>query len=345
MDDNAAVLEVDGETDYFLSSQKSYKLQPVPISSNTLWRSSWSSKTVKQSFWRRLPKTKPVLYLLLLNLLQAYGFYMLSDLLTLQNSVFKRIDSADVSPIRNVIIIGFPSLFYPLGGILGDVYLGRHTISLVCLFILWISSIILTVILVACSYVSTNLVLDVVIPVILLVVIGAVDGVFQINWLTFGADQLCNAPTEEVSSFIYYWYWSKNVGIVLAIFTNTALSRVSTVVAGYGGFSPLIAAVALTVALILHKLCKDNFDTEWTNMNPIKHICGVLCNAASSRPRHSFISAFRYGEDPPSGLEYARQYHGGKYTDEQVQDVRSFARIAIMIVTLSGFMATYAAVS
>lgn len=340
----------ENETSYLLSSQykpkRNYKLNRIsaPISR---WRSRWSTRTIKQSFWRRLPKTKPILAILLINCLQSYAFLLVTDILTLENSVYNIISANEAinSAIMMVVILGLPSIFYPLGGVLGDVYIGRQTISQVCLLVMWITSILVTITLLICSYYNRFLIMNVVIPVTLLVVIAIVDGIFQINWLTFGADQLCNSPTEEVSSFIYSFYWTKNIGNVAGIATNTLLSRVSTSVAGRGGFSPLVATIALTIAILVHRACKESFDIDRRNINPIKHICGVLINAATSRPRNPFISAFRYGEDPPSGLEYAREYHGGKYSEEQVQDVRTFGRIVLFIMTLSGFMITYAAVS
>ena len=306
---------------------------------------SW--KNAKLSLWRRLPRTRPVILVVLIHLLQYYGYHLLVSL-ALENSV-NRMHVAKTHTWSNTVfsvgLYGFPSLFYPLGGILGDVYVGRKLMSRICLFILWSLSIMLTINLTICSYVKESVTFNVILPVIILVAIGIFEGIFEINLLTYGAGQLCNAPSEEVSSFIYLWYWSKNAGAVLGIFTDSAFKKVPETVAGRGGFPPLAGAAVLTAALLLHRYCQDSFETESRNLNPIKHVCGVLCNAAYSRPRHLFISAFRYGEDPPSGLEYARQYHGGKYTDEQVQDVRSFGRILLVIATLSGFMITYGAVS
>lgn len=329
----------EGSTSYSTSrsSSRGYK------SSFTIFSTggavSW--RNVKLSMWRRLPRTRPVIYVLLIHLFQCFGYQLLAE----QNSVHILKNQWN-NTIFSVGIYGFPALFYPIGGILGDVYFGRKLMSRICLFIIWFFSILLTINFTICSYVNEdNVAFNVVLPIVFLVIIGIFEGIFEINLLTYGAGQLCNSPSEEVSSFIYMWYWTKNLAAVLGIFSSTGFREISTAVAGHSGFPPLATATALTVALLLHRACQDNFETESRNRNPIRHICGVLCNAAHSRPRHQFISAFRYGEDPPSGLEYARQYHGGKYTDEQVQDVRSFGRILLVILTLSGFVSTYGAVS
>lgn len=101
----------------------------------------------------------------------------------------------------------------------------------------------------------------------------------------------------------------------------------------------------MTAALGLDKLAKRTFDIDRMNSKVISQVCGVLYNAAKRRPRPAFISAFKYGEDPPSGLDYAREYHGGKYTDEQVQDIRSCGKILILVCCISGFSIAYTAVS
>ena len=146
---------------------------------------------------------------------------------------------------------------------LGDVYVGRKLMSRICLFILWSLSIMLTINLTICYYVSKESVtFNVILPVIILVAIGIFEGIFEINLLTYGAGQLCNAPSEEVSSFIYLWYWSKNAGAVLGIFTDSAFKKVPEIVAGRGGFPPLAGAAVLTATLLLHRYCQDSFETE-----------------------------------------------------------------------------------
>ena len=219
---------------------------------------SW--KNAKLSLWRRLPRTRPVILVVLIHLLQYYGYYLLVSL-ALENSV-NRMHVAKTHTWSNTVfsvsIYGFPSLFYPLGGILGDVYVSRKLMSRICLFILWSLSIMLTINLTICYYVGKESVtFNVILPVIILVPIGIFEGIFEINLLTYGAGQLCNAPSEEVSSFIYLWYWSKNAGAVLGIFTDSAFKKVPEIVAGRGGFPPLAGAVVSTAALLLHRYCQD----------------------------------------------------------------------------------------
>jgi hypothetical protein len=326
------------ETSQAFSTQSEvygYRHQSHPYG---LFRTKFVSnlKAIKNSFWIRLPKNKQILYVLLLTLLQSYAFYMVSD---------GMIGPQSLKVLVGVVSVGFPAIFFPLGGILGDVYIGRHRMSLISLFISWATYILLTISLIIsyCSF-PLHTISSIVLPLASLIIIGITDGIFRINWLTFSADQLINAPSEEIDAFIYYWYWSGNLGLLLASLTSLALTFLADDQLILQLLS-LISATALTAILLIDRAIKNQFEVDRRNPNPIKHIFGVLCNAVVSRPKNLFISAFRYGEDPPSGLEFAREYHGGKYSDEQVDDVRSFAKIALIILSLSGFSATYAGVS
>ena len=108
---------------------------------------------------------------------------------------------------------------------------------------------------------------------------------------------------------------------------------------------PMLSVTVLTVAIVFETCTSTLYDAEHKNTNPVQLVCGVIYNSRQWCQPPPFRSAFRYGEDPPSGLDYARQHHGGKYTDEEVEDVRTFGRIMVFILSLSGYMIIYSAVS
>lgn len=334
------------------STNSTYELDNSAATSRYI---SWSAKRrhFVNNFWRRIPKSKAVAYILLINALQSIAYSIV-----IQKTITDVLGASQHTDLTTLVVLavqaGIPALFYPIGGIIGDVYLGRHFISVVCLFISWISYCVLSFSLSIADNISEEVVkftFEKVISLLTLIVIVASDGIFQVNWLTFGADQLINAPSEETSSYIYWWYWTKNLGIVIGILVDTSLAALLGLSIYYPVIKsvipclvPFISAVIITVVILLHKKIRYMFDHERVNKNPLSQICGVFYNALTSRPKQPFLSAFRYGEDPPSGLEYARQYHDGKYTDEQVGDVRSFVRIILVIIMISGYSATYVGV-
>ena len=46
---------------------------------------------------------------------------------------------------------------------------------------------------------------------------------FEANAIQFGLDQLLEAPTPKVFSFIHWYYWSQNVGGLVMFYTYYAL--------------------------------------------------------------------------------------------------------------------------
>lgn len=337
----------------------------VDRSTATVIRSSkglnWKVKVARNSK-RRIPKSKAVVLILVINVLQSFCFYTIVQ--STVQTIIKTIDipknglliydeDSKLQFFDNLVLgiqIGFPALFYPIGGILGDVYIGRRKISLICMFISFTSYVTLSFSLSIAYIHSTSSVFGIALPLLALLLISISNGVFNINWLTFGADQLINSPTDEVSGYIYYWYWTKNLGLFLATLTTSLLSFVPPWLSIenqiVSSIIPLISAVTISIAIFIDLYASSLYDRERNNANPVKQVLGVLCNALTSRPkRRPFMTAFRYGEDPPSGLDYARQYHDGKYTDEEVGDVKSCCRIFILVALISGFTAIYFAVS
>lgn len=178
---------------------------------------------------RRLPKSRSTVYILLINVLQVYGFYGIIEFVLddVVNALVGKSISDQVAPLVAVLGYSIPALFYPIGGIIGDSYLGRHRTSKACLVLSWLSHVVLCfslIITALFSLTSDHGTIASVVPMLAILLISLSNGVFQINWLTFGADQLINSPSEEISSFIYWWYWSKNLGIVLAICTDIGVS-------------------------------------------------------------------------------------------------------------------------
>ena len=310
-----------------------------------------TKKATKQVFFGRLLKTKNVILILVVWFLESYAFYGVSEATM---NCLRTFATGWSSFIQVGSTYGFPALFFPLGGILADVF-GRHRVSRICLLLLWISSAIFTMSVSIATMFEGGLpvtVFGAVIPICTLVVTGVSHGIFQISWMTFGGDQLVDAPTSEVSSYIYWFYWVMNLGQTLGTLTFASLLFLSRLQVDWQliphvvpVLQPFVSFSALTSALLLEYCISDRFEPERNIRNPLTLICGVMKNSVMSRPKPAFISAFRYGEDPPTGLEFARTYHGGKYTDEEVEEVQTFWRMLPVLLSISGSLIVYNGVS
>ena len=315
---------------------------------------------IKRSCRIRCLTSKPVVFILALNALVCYAFFGLTQKAVVQ-SVLKdtMIESRSglIAVIQQGLEFGIAYLCYPLGGLLADVYVGRHLTMKICLLIVWLANAVFSLSaafgsnLAGSAGAAEKSALLTWLPAVCLVVNSIGGGVFQISLLVFGGDQLCDAPSDVVSSYIYWVYWTKNLGGFLGwlLYTGVAIMQpLDTDIKQLNfvpALQPMLAVIALTAALVFDMCTSKHYDVEHKNTNPIRLICGVIRNSKQWRRPPPFMSAFRYGEDPPSGLDFARQHHGGRYTDEEVEDVRTFGRVMVFILSLSAFLLPYNGVS
>ena len=126
--------------------------------------------------------------------------------------------------ISVITILGLLFLLYPLVGHLTDVYMTRYRSLKWSFGFLIIAACIGTIyegILIAILIIEKSKVLQhnhsylFVVPIILFLVYIIGLGFFQANAIQFGLDQLLEAPTPKLISFIHWYYWAQNFGSLL----------------------------------------------------------------------------------------------------------------------------------
>ena len=227
------------------------------------------------------------------------------------------------------IIVG---MTLPLAGWLADVRFGRYKVIHCSMWIMWFSALLL-----ACGEVVLWL-LNVDfhdnyhrILLILLCPLGIGFGSFQANIIQFGVDQLIDASSSEIMTFIVWFAWASissisTVGTVVT-YTSEKLKILST----------LLVCVNITVALSLNLLFKNVLIVEPATQNPFKLIYGVIKYAIKNKyPRQR--SAFTYCEDElPSRIDFGKMKYGGPFTTEQVEDVKTMFRVTAVLFMVCTF--------
>ena len=173
----------------------------------------------------------------------------------------------------------------------------------------------------------------------LLIAVGSAG--VQVNLIPFGADIVLYKTSEELSSYFYWNYWGRNLGglaYALSLFCNASDQ--------YLAWSAFIAAFALTLALSLIFLCGKWLTDDQAHQNPPKLIWNVLCYAFSTQ-RPTARSAFSFtGEvERPSRLDLAKLQHGGRFCAEEVEDVKTFLQLLLLLFSIGGALAVYTGVS
>ena len=253
-------------------------------------------------------------------------------------------------------------MLYPLVGHLTDVYLTRYRSlkwSLGILLITTSSLLIYCITDIAVSGIwKTGIIyhLQVDVPVYCIVSILLFIGLalFLANAIQFGLDQLLEAPTPKLIAFIHWYYWAQNVGRLVLMYTlgigllildgfdkitkgalSDALNRSKDSII----IVPLCITVTSIVAAIFVKFftSRKHLYVQKAGLNPFKNIYKVLKYSWKHKvPEHR--SAFTYWEeDIPRRIDLGKNKYGGPFTNEEVEDTKTFLRILPLLLCLFGY--------
>ena len=226
---------------------------------------------------------------------------------------------------------------FPVANLLAEVVVGRYKFISFLLKVLWVLRIVGLGISV-CEYcLQTRSVTSYMIGYYLIdIPTISLNGAFVAVTIPLGLDQIAGASTTNIIAYVVWYLWvifsSYSIGeILVPIFYHcTSLQTMEVRI-----MMSLMSALLFSVALILdfcfhHKLVK-----EPVTVNPVSFIFKVLKYAA----KHKYPvqrSAFTYCEnEQPTRLDYGKSKYGGPFTTEQVEDVKTFWRILVVILVIS----------
>ena len=288
--------------------------------------------------------------------LQGYVVILVVSLLVeLFNYSQKRYLSNFVILSVRIIILcvqGVMYLSYPLLGHLADVYLNRYRAlkcSLVTIVVGQTGIIALSLINVCVrlygSRVFEHEASFVIIIPGCITMIGI--GLFEANVIQFGLDLLLEASTPELIKFIHWYYWSRSVGSLLLFYIGTGIINFAQVYFYYEVselWDKVLPPASLTIAcaiaiatLILFLVNRKHFYIQRAGLNPFKNIYKVLKYSWKHKvPEHR--SAFTYWEeDIPPRIDLGKNKYGGPFTNEEVEDTKTFLRILPLLLCLYGY--------
>ena len=162
---------------------------------------------------------------------------------------------------------------------------------------------------------------------------SGLQGAFISVAIPLGLDQIAGASNTNINALVMWSVWNIFSGfstaeILAKVFYQCSHMQASVIMS-------LLPVLLLSVGLILdfhfhHKLVK-----EPVTVNPVSLIFKVLKYAA----KHKYPvqrSAFTYCENErPTRLDYGKSKYGGPFTTEQVEDIKTFWRVLVVIVVIS----------
>ena len=263
-----------------------------------------------------------------------------------------------LSPNFNSLVLvsfqGVMFLVYPLLGHLADVYLTRYRTlkyGLTMIFASGVGGVICAVVyaITRSKHLTYKIILEIVVaPFIVALILGA--GLFQATAIQFGLDQLPEASTPKLIAFIHWYYWAHNVGrlIIFYLFYGGVIAIVETCKATTysqakniqvisGAVAALIVLSIAIATTILFCVSKKKFYILKAGINPFKIIYKVLKYSWRHKiPENR--SAFTYWEeDIPRRIDLGKNKYGGPFTNEEVEDTKTFLRILPLLLCLFGY--------
>ena len=248
-------------------------------------------------------------------------------------------------------ILALVMVFYPLSGFIADVYCGRFRIIRISLCLLLLHLILICIIEIIGlaklqsvkfyrypEFFYSPLGVCVVVfslAALTFFVLGLAG--YQANFVQFGLDQLFEAPSHHLGLFVHYAVWSFQLGsvpvLLLPVFwcKNHKLKMVIYYIL-YP--LPLVTLILVSALLFVNHGRKSWFFTEVRRKNPYKTVFKVIKFARNhSHPLRR--SAFTFSDNfIPSRLDFAKERYGGPFTTEQVENVKTFLRILVVLLSI-----------
>ena len=216
---------------------------------------------------------------------------------------------------------------FPITGCLADVFCTRYRLIKISMWLIWVSVVIQSAVSVIFNVTGeidgSSLSQGITIALLILNTLGLAG--FVSNIIQFGMDQLRDAPTTEITSFIVWYIWTFNLGILCGLISRSCLCSTLKLVA------TLFVPACISLALGLDSIFNHWYVKEPVGQNPFRLFFGVLRYAIKNKYPHQ-RSAFTYWEDKPhSRIDLAKDKYGGPFTTEQVEDVKIVLRILAIL--------------
>ena len=252
---------------------------------------------------------------------------------------------------------GVAYLLYPFCGWTAEVYFSNLKMIKWSLILLLMSSLVLVI------YITYSIVLNPYVIrtfgaslVMVSLVVGTAGlGMFESNAIQFGMDQMLEASSEQLSSFIHIYFWCIHLGplavfcLIMAItfFLQHCAYQVNNAhMSVYETNSKAILHIVLiysslqaltSLPLILYAYCTNRQVHGQRSRNSLKLVYEVL-KYSWRHKTPEWRSALTYWEnDIPSRIDLGKDKYGGPFTYEQVEDVKTFFRLLLLILSLFGF--------
>uniref|UniRef100_A0A1X7TQN4 Major facilitator superfamily associated domain-containing protein n=1 Tax=Amphimedon queenslandica TaxID=400682 RepID=A0A1X7TQN4_AMPQE len=155
---------------------------------------------------------------------------------------------------------------------------------------------------------------------------------FTANIIQYIIDQLVGASADELNTVIYWHCASLPLKSLLLSFATCF-----NIYKYHNLIMFILSGVAVSLVLVSHSFFKHQLENISLIKNPIKLILRVLCHARKHKYPENRSALTYWEEEVPSRIDLGKEKYGGPFTEEEVEDVKTFFRIIPIFIAIIGY--------
>lgn len=233
------------------------------------------------------------------------------------------------------ILLSCMFLLFPIGGWLADTRLGRYSVIRYSMWLMWIGVMLATFgELLAYVSITYNVHIKERVFLVLCVIMAIGLGGFQSNIVQLGIDQLTNASATERTSFItWYTLTFYASGVIVHYIPDCIVSE----------YKMLYVKVLLVAMFLSLAICSDFLFQHWIIKEQVacRDTMKLIWQVVKYTVKHKSV---RYSEQL-SKFDIAKCEYGGPFMAHQVENVRTFLWMLVVVATFSVVYGAMAAVN
>ena len=222
-------------------------------------------------------------------------------------------------------------LSFPIFGLLADVWIGRYKaiqFGMVMCFVSWI----LGGVEIILEYYYEKSIWVTFYIAFAAQFVGYLS--FKSNIVQYNIDQLIGASADELSNIIY---WHSTAVPIVCTVTQLVRCFLNSMPSAFKMYTFMASGLFVSCTLVAHSFFKSRLENVSLIKNPIKLIVRVLCYARKHKYPENRSALTYWEEKAPSRLDLGKNKYGGPFTEEEVEDVKTFFRMLPLFIALVGF--------
>ena len=233
-----------------------------------------------------------------------------------------------------------PLLFYPVGGLIADVWIGRYRMIVISGYICLVAWLFTVIGFSFHWYLHGELYIPVSGTILIITICLFISGTagFQSNILPFNIDQMMGASGDQLSAVIHWHMFGTFVSLSTPTPAIKSLSNLHFLLACL-----IISTIAIILIIISYYIFKRWLDTTPQITNPIKLIVIVLNYARKNKYPRNRSALTYWEEDYPLRLDLGKAKYGGPFSEEEVEDVKTVLRLLPLFICVVGFPVSWGA--